>query len=107
MLGGTRGVRANGGCCGKWKRGGKTLLYKGQNPSLSSLFYFDSPNHLLLTDCMHAGCLGRGWILFRVKISRSKFFFSQILQIHIISFPWPLEVVLGFVGICNIVCSVC
>ena len=38
VLGGTRDVRADGGCCGEWGRGGETSLYKRKNPSLSSLF---------------------------------------------------------------------
>ena len=48
---------------------GEIFLYKGQNPSFSLLFYFERPNHLLLTNCRHAGCLGRGWIPLRIRIS--------------------------------------
>ena len=61
MFGSTKGVAADGG--------GEIFLYKGQNPSFGSLFYFERPNHLLLTNCGHAGCLGRGWIPLRVRIS--------------------------------------
>ena len=48
---------------------GETLLYTGQNPSLSSLFYFEHPNRLPLTNCGCVGCLGGGWIPLRVCIS--------------------------------------
>ena len=61
VFGPTKGVTANGR--------GEIFLYKGLNPSFSSLFYFERPNRLLLTNCGHAGCLGRGWIPLRVWIS--------------------------------------
>ena len=48
---------------------GDTLLYIGQNPSLSSFFYFERPNYLILTSYERVGCLGGGWIPFRVCIS--------------------------------------
>ena len=49
VFGPTKGVSADGG--------GETSLYKGQNSPCNSLFYFERPNCLFLTNCKHAGCL--------------------------------------------------
>ena len=54
----TRGCGAELGVFGPTKdvaadRGGEIFLYKGKNPSFNSLFYFEHPNCLLLTNC---GC---------------------------------------------------
>ena len=61
VFGLTKGVATNGG--------GEIFLYKGQNPSFNLLFYFERPNRLLSINYGHAGCLGRGWIPLRVRIS--------------------------------------
>ena len=63
VWGGTEDVRANGGVLSRQRREGGALLQKGHNALLSSFFYFECSNHVLLTDCGRAGCSGGGWFL--------------------------------------------
>ena len=86
---------------GKQKKEEEALLYKVHNAFFNSFSYFEHSTHKLLTNCRRTGCSGGGKSFWDSAFLEGNFPPLRFYKSTLLSFPWPLGLIFGFLGGCN------